>query len=217
MQANDLKINQLLEITVDEPGTSYKGLASRIEEVTRDHLHVAVPMKQGELLPLRVRQHLDITVFFKGKTFLFKTVVVARKLDPFPVLVVNKPTKFTQIQRRQWVRLPCKLPIRFREVGAGPSVEPSIGETLDISGGGLLFITHSPVEAGQIVELELNLPTPPPLFCKAKLLRLLESPKVEGGSSKVISEFAEISEGMRDRIISFIFEKQREWIRKGLL
>jgi c-di-GMP-binding flagellar brake protein YcgR len=217
MQAKDFRINQLIEISVDEEGTNYKFLASRIEEVTAEHLHVAVPMRKGELLPLRVRQHLNINISFKGKSFMFKTIIVARRLNPFPVLVIEKPDKFIEIQRRQWVRVPTKLAMRFREINSEKKDEPYIGETVDISGGGLLFVTHDPVAEGQMVELEIALPGPIPLFCKAKLLRILEKPKKEGASSKVILEFTEISEGQRDRIISYIFEKQREWIRKGLI
>lgn len=217
MQAEDLRINQLIEISVDEESSNYKFLASRIEEVTKDHLHVAVPMKKGELLPLRVRQHLNVNISFKGKSYMFKTIIVNRRLDPFPILVINKPTKFTEIQRRQWVRVPTKLVLRFREIGSGQNIEPYIGETLDISGGGLLFITHDPVEAEQLIELEIGLPGRTPLFCKAKIIRVVEKPKKEGGTSKVILEYTEISEGQRDRIVSYIFEKQREWIRKGLL
>ncbi|MDD3364041.1 MAG: flagellar brake domain-containing protein [Syntrophomonas sp.] len=217
MQAKDFRINQLIEISVDEEGTDYKFMASRIEEVTAEHLHVAVPMRKGELLPLRVRQHLNINMFFKGKSFVFKTVIVARHLDPFPVLVVVKPDKFVEIQRRQWVRVPTKLAMRFRAISSGKNEKPYVGETVDISGGGLLFVTLDPVEEGQMVELEIALPGPTPLFCKAKLLRILEKPKKEGATSKVILEFTEISEGQRDRIISYIFEKQREWIRKGLI
>ncbi len=217
MLAKDFRINQLVEISVDEEGSDYKNLASRIEEVTAEHLHIAVPMKRGELLPLRVRQHLNISIFFKGKSFMFKTIIVARHLDPFPVLVVVKPDKFIEIQRRQWVRVPTKLAMRYRAINSAKNVEPYVGETIDISGGGLLFATLDPVEEGQMVELEIALPGPTPLFCKAKLLRILEKPKKEGASSKIILEFTEISEGQRDRIISYIFEKQREWIRKGLI
>jgi len=217
MQTKDFRINQLIEISVDEEGTVYKNLASRIEEITAEHIHVAVPMKKGELLPLRVRQNLNISISFNGKSFMFKTVIVARHLDPFPILVVLKPDKFIEIQRRKWVRVPTKLPMRFREINAGNNEEPYVGETVDISGGGLLFVTLCPVEEGQMVELEIGLPGRSPLFCKAKILRILEKPKKKGATSKIILEFTEISEGQRDRIISYIFEKQREWIRKGLI
>lgn len=217
MKVKDLRINQLIEISLDEDETEYKNMASRIEEITDEHLHVAVPMRKGELIPLRVRQHLDINILFKGKSYMFKTVIAARRLKPFPVLIIAKPDQFTEIQRRQWVRVPAKLGLRFREINAAKSQAPYIGETIDISGGGLLFSTADPVEAEQLVELEITLPGLTPIFCQAQILRILEKPKKERLNSKVILEFTEISEAQRDRIISFIFEKQREWIRKGLL
>lgn len=217
MQVKDLKVNQLIEITVDEEGSDYKNLASRIEEVTGQYLHVSIPMKRGQLLPLRVRQKLIINLHYKGRSFQFDTVIVQRLLHPIPVLVVPKPDHFREIQRRQWVRVPASILMRYwvkNEDETSPIYEAT---TVDISGGGICFLTKDPVEAGQLLEVEINFPYRDPVFCQLKVLRLLETANKEGAVNKVVSEFYEISENQRDRIVSFVFEKQREWIRKGLI
>ncbi len=217
MQVKDLKVNQLIEISVDEEGSTYKNLASRIEEVTNQHLHVSIPMLKGNLLPLRVRQKILIGLNNKGRSFQFETVIVQRLLKPIPVLVVEKPNSFNEIQRRQWVRVPAKILMRYCLTGEDQAGVIYEGTTVDISGGGICFLTKDPIEAGQILDVEINLPNRDPIFCQLKILRLLEKASKEGEVSKAVSEFCEISEAQRDRIVSFIFEKQREWIQKGLI
>lgn len=219
MQVKDLKVNQLIEITVDEEGSSYKNLASRIEEVTQQYLHVSIPMKKGQILPIRVRQKISIRLNNKGRSFQFDTVVVQRKLYPIPVLIVQKPETMIEIQRRQWVRVPATILMRYcmkneTEEESSPIYEAT---TVDISGGGICFLTKDPIEAGKIIDAEINLPNREPIFCQIKVLRLLEQAKKEGETSKAVSEFYDISENQRDRIVSFVFEKQREWIKKGLI
>lgn len=217
MEAKDLRINQLIEVTVDEDDSDYRHLASRIEEITDDHLHISVPMRKGELLPLRVGQYLIINFIIKGHSYVFNTIIVNRRLNPLPILIIQKPTQISEIQRRQWVRVPAKLPLRFRASAHEKDVKPSEGNSLDISGGGILFLTADAVEDGQIIELEINLPNRTPVFCKAKILRTVEKASQIGQPNKVILEYYEISEGHRDKIVNYIFEKQREWIRKGVL
>jgi len=217
MHPKDLKVNQLLEITVDEEGSPYKNLPSRIEEVSSKYLHVSIPMKRGQILPIRVRQKLTMTLNQRGRSFQFETIVVSRQLHPIPVLIVIKPESFIEIQRRQWVRVPASIHLRYcivNEAEASPIYE---GTTVDISGGGLCLLTKDPIEAGDIVDIELNFPGREPLFCQLKILRLLEKASKEGETSKAVCEYNEINENQRDIIVSFIFEKQREWIQKGLL
>jgi len=217
MEVKDIKINQLIEITVDEEDTDYKNLPSRIEEVTEQYFHISVPMRKGELLPLRVGQYLKINFVCRGRSFMFKTVVVNRRLNPLPVLIVNKPAQLQEIQRRRWVRVPVKIELRFRKMADDGEIQPFEGSTVDISGGGIQFVTLDAVEAGDILELEIDLPNSRPVFCRAKVLRVLERATKKGQFNKAILEYQEISEGQRDRIIKFVFEKQREWIRRGIL
>lgn len=216
MQVSELNVNQRIEITVDEEGSEYKNLPSRIEGVTDEYLYIAIPMKWGQLLPLRVRQKLIININHQGRFFQFDTEIIQRRLQPIPLLVVSKPDSFREIQRRRWVRVPVSIPVRFAVHSEEEDTPVYEATTVDISGGGVCFLTRNPVAAGQLLDAQIDLPNREPVYCQLKVLRLLEK-ETDGSVNKAVSEFYDISENQRERIIAFVFEKQREWIKKGLI
>ncbi|MEN6460470.1 MAG: PilZ domain-containing protein [Syntrophomonas sp.] len=214
MKANDLRENQLIEIEVDTDSNEQLLLPSRIEEVVDNYLHVSVPMYRGTILPLRVGETIKIYINFNDNTYVFYALVVGRKWNKIPLLIIEKPDQFIKIQRRGFLRLPVAVPIKYRP--AGENTELYDGVTVDISGGGALLSTQCSIEEGQILEMEIDLPDREPVFCRARVIRLLERRTREGQINKAALQFSEIIEGKRDKIINFIFEKQREWIKKGL-
>lgn len=216
MKVDDLKVNQLIEIETEiDNQQNIKYLPSRIEEIKGDYIYISVPMYRRQLMPLRVGENIKIAFTYKEKSYAFFTAVVARKWQQVPLLVIEKPNQLIKIQRRDFVRLPVKLKVRFKTADKDEPYREGI--TLDVSGGGTLFLTTAPVEAGQIIDLEIFLPGRETFTCPGRVIRLLEKAKKEGDNNKIALEFYEITEGKRDKIINFLFEKQREWIQKGLL
>lgn len=217
MQVKDLNVNQLIEISLDEEGTELKNLASRIEEVTDKYLYISIPTRKGQLLPFRVKQKIIIDVHNKGRSFQFDTIIENRKFYPIPILVVLKPESLNEIQRRHWVRVPVTLRLRFCQQTEEKYKIINLGTTVDISGGGICFLTNDPIEAGQVLDMEINLPDRDPVICQVMVLRLQIPDNRKLKTTKVFSEYIDITESQRDRIVSFVLEKQRELIKKGLI
>lgn len=210
----DIRLNQLVEIEYSE-GDEIEYLASRVEEIEGDYLHLAVPIRRGQLVPMHIGQKIKVYFAKEDNSYAFTTTVVARKREPVPVFIVNKPEKIVKIQRRAYVRIPASIPINYRLVPQGQSFES--GMTVDIGGGGALFLSKSKLEPGQMLEVEICLPERPKVVCQAEVKRVIP-PEIGGVNSyKVAVEFRDITENQRDQIFNFIFEKQREWIKKGLL
>lgn len=217
MQVKDLNVNQLIEITLDEEETEFKHLASRIEEVSEQNLSISIPTKKGQLMPFRIKQKLIIDVHYKGRSFQFDSIIEDRKFYPIPVLIIRKPDILNEIQRRHWVRVPATLYLRYCLQSEEKFKPINLGTTLDISGGGICFLTNDAVEAEQILEMEINLPDRDPVLCQVKILRYQEIEGKRPASKKVFAEYLDITEAQRDRIVSFVLEKQRELIKKGLI
>lgn len=217
MQVNDLKVNQIIEISLDEENTEYKRLASRIEEVSDNFLTVSIPTKKGQLMPFRVKQKIIIGINYHGSSFQFETIIEDRKFYPLPILVVRKPEALVEIQRRQWVRVPTTIHLRYCLQSEDKFRPINIATTVDISGGGLCFLTNDPIEAGQILDMEINLPERDPVFCQVSVVRLQKPNGVKSTTTKVFSTYLDITEVQRDRIVSFVLEKQRELIKRGLI
>lgn len=214
MKPDKIKINQLIEIEIELEPEKILCLPSRIEGIEENLIYISVPMYRGEVIPLRTGQVIKIFINQRDVSFAFDTAIMGRIWQNIPLLAIKRPDKFVKIQRRNFMRLSVKLEVYFRVMGDESDFKK--GETLDISGGGILFLTEEAIEEGQILEVELYLPRRKPFFCRAKVVRLLERAKKKGDKNKVALEYYEINEAKRDKVINYIFEKQREWIRKGL-
>lgn len=218
MKPEDIRINQLLEIEVE--GEKDR-LASRVEEIKDNYLFISMPMKKGALVPLWPGQEIRLIFRDKHSSVGGTSRVVSRRREPLPHLIVNRPLKLVPVnQKREFVRLPVSLNVRFKlvddsAVKTDDPAEIMEGTTIDISAGGLLFTTKSLLHANHLVELELKLTDKDSIYCKANVVRVFDR-KHQNEDWKVALIFEDINERQRDRIFKFIFDKQREWIKKGL-
>jgi hypothetical protein len=82
----------------------------------------------------------------------------------------------------------------------------------NLSEGGLGFTTRDEISQGDICALEIMLPVFPIAIIKTlgKAVRIKALP--EGGAS-IGLQFINIKEEDRDKIVHYIFKKQREWLR----
>jgi len=82
----------------------------------------------------------------------------------------------------------------------------------NLSEGGLGFTTRDEISEGDICTLEIMLPVFPIAIIKTmgKAVRVTALP--EGGAT-IGLQFINIKEEDRDKIVHYIFKKQREWLR----
>ena len=70
MNPNNLKINQLVEIELNE-GQKTEYLPSRIEEIKEDYLYISMPMRKGALLPMRLGQEIKVITRYRNIQLVF--------------------------------------------------------------------------------------------------------------------------------------------------
>jgi c-di-GMP-binding flagellar brake protein YcgR len=220
MKVEDLRINQLIEVEMDNDDSS-EYLPSRIEEIKDKYLYISMPMRKGNLLPLSQGQEIKIIIRHKNSTFGFISKVAARRREPIPYLIINKPESLMPVnQKREFVRLNITLPVRFRvivEEGEEGPEQIEEGVTIDISAGGILFYTQAQLQTDGKLEIELQLSRDESLICRGHVIRLLKPDEHDKNAIRIAIEYDDITEAQRDRIFRFIFEKQRDWIKKGIL
>lgn len=216
MRPEDIRLNQLLEIELQ----SGERLPSRIEENTAKYLYISMPIRQAVLLPLAVGEDIRLIFRFKHATFACACRVMGRRREPIPCLIVNRPESLERInQKREYVRLEVNLPLRFRIISGGDQSEKQAfieGVTFDLSAGGMLFTTAHPLQSGQEIKIELDLPDLEPIFAMGRVVRVFE-PRLKGETRRIAVEFVDISDAQKDRIFKYIFSKQREWIKRGIV
>lgn len=85
-------------------------------------------------------------------------------------------------------------------------------EEVNISAGGLSVTTADMIECGSLVEIRLMLPTAPYIifYIYGKIVRA----EPEGERFRVWVYFTLIDEDIREHIVKYVFERQREILRK---
>lgn len=212
MPAN-LRINQKVEIEKlsAEPRETYSSYIAAMEEET---LSLAAPLAAGRLVYFAKSE--PVRIYTEGVTFVSE--VLERVVLPHPLLIIRRPQVVEKMQRRRFVRLEDNVPLRVRVLkpksGSGAEVlEEFKAETRNVSGGGALFILPRPLSPGTWLEVDLFLPEK--LTCRAQVRRVTVLPETH--MVQVGVEFMDLPQRDQDRIIKYIFRRQRELRQKGLL
>lgn len=220
MDQETLRIGQRVEIDVDLPG--FTGTySSRVEDMTDTSLTLALPSRARLFVPLTKGQTIIVSFWGDSVHYSSETRVLERRTKPLPVVIVERPTNFKRHQRRNFVRFDARLPLQFYRIQdrEPPEESPEVFtvETTDISGGGVSFLTSMRLEMKCRLQLELALPGDKPVKAIGSVVRVVNNPRSVRKRYRVGVSFLVIEERDRDRIIKFIFARQRELRRKGLL
>ena len=201
-----------VELVVSEGEYEGKYL-TRIEEVGEKILAVGVPYSHGEVVPLRQGTKMKLTFWDEAATYSFEGKIKKRIAVPVPMLILELPDAVSKTQRRNYVRVPALYPVSFRSVTKEGLSDFQSGTMLDLSGGGMRFLTKERVENRSLLYVLLSLP-------KGEIntpVRVCRSDKGENSKHFTVSvEFHDISERERDQIIRCVFDIQRAMRKKGL-
>lgn len=221
LDASKLRANQLIEIELIDENNHDRGALrypSRIEDIGTEYMSLAAPIHNSILLTIRPGQPIQVTLRVKQFNYMFETRVVSRRANPIPLLIVEKPSKIISVQqKREYVRLPINLPVKYQLLDTKATNPIMQGQTIDISAGGLLFIAADELQQSDILELEITLTDQEIIRCTAKVIRVSIEEVDRLKRFKLAVGYEDITEAQRDQIFKFIFDKQREWIRKGLI
>jgi len=187
---------------------------TRIEEVGERILVVGAPFERGDVVPLREGTKVRLTFWDETSAYSFVAKIIQRIAVPVPMFVFELPDTVTKVQRRSFVRVPALYPITFRSVTKEGLSDIQNATMLDLSGGGMRFMTEERLENRSLLYTQVTLPngdlqTP---------VRVCRSEKIEDSKRYVVSvEFHDLAERERDRIIRCVFEMQRAMRKKGLV
>ncbi len=115
-------------------------------------------------------------------------------------------------QLRDFFRVDVTAPLVARPVLPKEQEWTLSGETVDVSGSGLLAVFTHPIDAGEPVRVELVLPSGSagPIEAVAHVVR---SRKIDDNQYQVALHFDTIDSEDRDRIMACCFEIQRKHLR----
>lgn len=212
-------VNQFLYLHVassdeEEASIEYK---SRIADSNNDEIIIDVPIIEGTGVLKRLFLGDELSAYYisnDGVKSYFNSHVLGFKEDVIKLIRIRKPDpdNITKVQRRNFLRVAAELEIAI----SMSSHARFTGMTDDVGGGGISFLADAkwPIKQGTILDCWLlvsyrNGSVDHSQF-KAEVVRVKT---LETGNNQIMTKFTSISDGERQKIIRYCFERQLD-IRK---
>ncbi len=220
-----LKVGQRVEINdfmapqnEEDEESDIKTYSSRIEDIREGKMYLAMPLddKLRPIIPPAGKM-IEGRVFNNKIGYSFRAVYEQIKNIPLPTWVVQIPPTMIKCQERRFVRVTINLPIRVNI----SNPDGSIGKvyrthTIDISGNGLAFLVSEniPVRTKLIIETDL-IPSVGIISTFAVVRRcIVQKNKL---NYLVGVEFVDFSRQTQNKLIRYLFTKQRQLLNKGIM
>ncbi|NLY42480.1 MAG: hypothetical protein GX066_00570 [Clostridiaceae bacterium] len=228
MNIRDVSIGTKLELTLydirgKEKETTY---VSQLEEILNsEQILIAAPIYQGRFIYVPRGSRLKVVFPHEVGLFSFYGEIDGyRKKGNVIVYKLRITTEITKIQRREYYRFNCVVPVKIRVVSSADDNDDNNREdsrsfvnelARDISGGGIGFFSNRVYNMDEVLELEVDIEgNIIKTLGKVVRCRLLNDEK---NLYDVGIVYKDINERDRDVIIKFIFDKQVKLIQKGML
>ncbi|MFZ7104615.1 MAG: flagellar brake protein [Peptococcaceae bacterium] len=215
-----LKINSIIEVEVESGAEKSNIYRTRVEDLNEDGFVIGMPIEKGILVPLYPDSTVIVWHWDNSASYAYYCKVKTRIFEPIPLVFLDWPHQVKKVQRRNFVRIPINITIEHKLVVKGEAQTQDNkfikSLTRDLSGGGTQFISKIKYNKGDILEIKLHLYDD--LVCaKARVMWVFNEISNDTERFLVGIKFMDISEKTRDSIIKFVFAKQRELIKKGVL
>ncbi|MCX7842612.1 MAG: flagellar brake protein [Clostridia bacterium] len=198
-------------------------LISQLEWIEDDNTGViATPIFEGALYPIRIGWGMNVYFIFKDNLYTFSSKVSSTySKDNISLLKIVFQGEIRRIQRRQFFRFECCVPIKYRIVA---STKPEYNEGIlftdtfsrDLSGSGVCIATEEKMLQNQLVELLLPLENSKEVNFFGRVVRSVK-PEYNDLKYETGLSFYDIQYKEREAIIGFIFREQRKLRKKGLI
>lgn len=220
----DIPIGTKMELNVTDPieGKLDIGFVSQIEGyIDENAFRISAPIYETKIYPIRVNSHIEAYLYYKSNQIYKISGYVANRLivDDIALLDLRVTQKIQKIQRRQFFRFSCSIPIIMYEQqskGLEDEIKEIIGHTIDLSGGGLSTLTVEPLSVNKELKGKLELDAENFIDFSGEVIRCVKN--VVNDELKYISSisFTNIDYKKRERIVGFIFNQQRLLLKKEL-
>jgi c-di-GMP-binding flagellar brake protein YcgR len=195
----------------------------RIEEVRADYLLVGTPIQRREYVKLPLGQKLLLSVVRRNNPYFFETTVVGEEWGHGGqhLTVLRRPADNAGVALRATVRVPVTISDgQFWWEGPRGKFGPTTtGHLVDLSAGGMQVVTRTGLPIGVRVLSRFTLSRQlGHLMVDARVLRAYERTSDVGVTShRAHLQFVDLPAKDRDRLIKFVFQRERELRQKGVL
>lgn len=211
------KLSLLEKIEIEIGGKSkVETYYSRVEEIKDDSLTYVImrPIAKGSYTYLFPGQELRVIFYRKDAKYYFDAIVLKGTQnikDNF--IEIGMVSEIQKLQRRNYFRLDTVVPVEVTIYDSDKNERTITANTIDISGGGLKILSKYSLEEGSNVDIKMQIPKIDTKKIDAKVIRTIKSLNNQD-MYEIALEYADIDINTRQDIISYIFSKQREILKK---
>jgi len=206
------------KVTVRVNEGDYQGYyPSRIEEVLDDSLILGLPFIGMVPVPIRAGERISVFSSTRDAVYRVDGDVIKRQLEPIPLLCMVIRSDIVRVQRRSFVRIPVVLNVTYKLKNSDRIYTTY---TKDISGGGIKIILPEILKIDDTIQMRIELPPPEdPVDCEGRIVWIDKEERQMGNKLEEILyagvRFTVIEDKNRERLIRFLFNYQRDLIKKG--
>lgn len=221
----DFEINNKLDVFSTENeriGTSL------LQDLDEKHLFISIPIERGILKGLRPGRPVKLLYYDEERLYAFEAMIDGSRQDNILLYRVKKPETFEVVQRRQDVRLPIVLDVRYIKIDpieladfnfmTMDEIEERFDHafreclSVDLSGQGIGLVVEEPLRIGERILVLIE----HPLLRAALKGRIIRRERLyrEGQPEYRIGvRFFDLAFNTKEKIIKFIFDKMREHLK----
>ena len=227
---NKIELNPVIN-RLDENGNKKVYFSKIYDILSEDRLEITMPMEQTKLILLPVDGEFDVV--FYGQSGLYQCL--ARIVDRYKsnnvyLLAIEMVSNLRKYQRREYYRYSCALEMCSRnlekeEITAIENKQPYVLQPglplkhsviVDISGGGLRFMSSQKYDVGSLIYCSYALEQNGQCKTYEVVGKVLAANELENrpGIFEHRVQYYDIENEVREEIIRFIFEEERRERKK---
>ena len=215
-------------ISVDGEGREERKYhITKVYDISDDAIvEVVMPQEQGRTIIMS--QNAQYEMFFYAGRGLYSCIgeVIDRRNDDNVAVAVLEPvTELSKKQRREYFRYSCAIGMMGRQLPDWEEksyleqskldimAEPVVrGVIVDISAGGMRFVSQAEYELGRLVHTRFVLDLKEGRRTYDAVVRVITAEKMQNQPSnrEYRGQFLYMENGAREEIIRFIFEEERK-------
>lgn len=215
-------------------GKEIKTYVSLVTElIDENRMKITMPIESGRVVPLPVNGRFCANFYTDKGLYQARIMISDRyKEGNIYILVIELISDLMKFQRRQYYRLACTMNIWYCKLEEGEEM-PDIqgnnvreilnnrykeGTALDISGGGIRFVSHERLTPGDTVYIVLDIKYGEKGNQYGLNGKVISSGEVPGRPENIEHrvEYMCIEGKVRESLIRYIFEEERRQRQKEL-
>ncbi|MCX7747016.1 MAG: PilZ domain-containing protein [Clostridia bacterium] len=226
MKLSQLQVGIKLQLEVDsfiDPNSNMCFVSAFEWAENDDTALIAAPIHEGMVYPLQKGTMLNIFYIMKGDFYGFKAEVMDRTTkDNIPLIKIKITGDISRIQRRQFFRLECCLPVKYGVLQSLTGDTKSLPRNKkavvrDLSGGGICIAVEEQLEKDAYLICEIVFSKENTVVFSGQVVRIDKLEDNMAYKFEIGVKFIKIEDKHREAIIGYIFQEQRKLRQKGLI